>query len=256
MPGVQKGQRVPLSPARKLVGELLRHAKKVPSVPARMVLNLGPLAEARSQCSTKPSWVGMFLKAFALVCQNRPELRRCFMPYPRPHLYEHPESNCTVVVERDWAGEKTVLAAKIRGPENQPLANIDAYLKRFQTAPLETVSDFRQLMRIARQPELVRRFIFWSTLYLSGHARSKRFGTFIISSLGNMGTELVHGLAPLTSYLSFGPIAANGDVTALFVFDHRVLDGRTVARALKELGEALNGPICAELLNRARRVAA
>ena len=37
----RKGIRVPLSPARKMVGELLYHARKVPSLPLSRLLHVG-----------------------------------------------------------------------------------------------------------------------------------------------------------------------------------------------------------------------
>jgi hypothetical protein len=243
----RKGVRLALSPARKMVLELLHHSKKVPTVPLTRSMNVGPLLAARAASPGRPSWVAIFLKAYAIVARDRPELRRTYLPFPWPHLYEHPISECAVLVERDWDGEKAVLAAKIRGPEEQPLAVIDGYMNRFATAPAETISDLRQLMLLGRLPGFVRRWAFWNTLNLSGYVKSKRFGTFMVSSLGSLGVKQVHPIAPLTTYLSIGPIAANGDVTALIVYDHRVMDGRSVARALVELETALNGPMLAEV---------
>lgn len=252
----RKGIRVALSPARKMACELLRHAKKVPSLPLKTTMNLSALAAARAAHPDRPSWIGLFLKAYAHVARQMPELRRCFIPWPRPHLYEHPNSECAVLVEREWLGEKAVLAAKIRCPEEQPLTAIDQHLHTFANSPMEAVSDLRQLTRLARLPALLLRFVFWSTLYLSGFKKSKRFGTFMVSSLGNLGAEQIHPLTPLTTYLSFGPIAADGTVTVLIVYDHRVLDGRTIARALRVLETTLNGPIMAELSGTAARQAA
>ncbi len=252
----RKGIRLPLSPARRLVVELLHHAKKVPSLPLKMPLNVGQLAAARATCESRPSWIGIFLKAFALVARERPELRRVFMPWPRAHLYEHPISECAVLVERDWNGEKAVLAAKLRDPATQSLASIDQHLQQMRTTPFEEQSDMRQLARIARMPGWMRRILFSFGLYTTGRMRAKKFGTFMISTLGDLGAEQCHPIAPMTSYLSFGPIQPNGDVVALLVYDHRVLDGRAVARTLLELGEALNGPILAEIESLARRVAA
>lgn len=256
MANSRKGVRVRMSPARKMVVELLHHAKKVPSLPLKRSMNVAALAVARSQVLTRPSWVALFLKAYALVARDRPELRRCFLPFPWPRLYEHPISECAVLVEREWDGEKAVLAAKIRGPEGQPLDFIDQTMKRFATSDANEVSDLRQLTRLGRLPGFARRWAFWNTLNLSGFTKSKRFGTFMVSSLGNLGVEQIHPLTPLTTYLSFGPIAENGDVTALIVYDHRVLDGRTVAGALVDLEVALNGPILAEVQSQSQRVAA
>ena len=247
MPNSRKGVRLPLSAARKMVVEWLHHAKKIPSLPLKRAMNVGALLAAREAAPQRPSWVALFLKAYAIVARDRPELRRTYIPFPWPHLYEHPISECSVLVERDWDGEKAVLAAKIRGPEEQPLPAIDGFMKRFATAPAQSVSDLRQLTRLGKLPGFARRWAFWNTLNLSGFTKSKRFGTFMVSSLGNFGVEQMHPLTPLTTYLSFGPITANGDVTALIVYDHRVVDGRTVAGALVDLEAALNGPVLAEV---------
>src|SRR5262245_59061670 len=110
----RKGIRLELSPARRLVVELLHHAKKVPSLPLKKQLNIARLLAARSACSARPSWIGMFLKAYSIVAREQPELRRCYVPWPRPHFYEHPTSECAVLIERDWDGEKAVLGAKLR----------------------------------------------------------------------------------------------------------------------------------------------
>ena len=70
-----------------------------------------------------------------------------------------------------------------------------------------------------------------TTLNLSGFKRAKRLGTFTISSLGNLGVEQHHPISPLTTYLTFGPISASGEVNVKIIYDHRVMDGRTVAVA-------------------------
>ena len=53
----------------------------------------------------------------------------------------------------------------------------------------------------------------------------------MVSSLGQFGVEQVFSPMCLTSYLTFGPVAANGDVTVRVVYDHRAMDGREMARA-------------------------
>lgn len=247
MSNSRKGIRVALSPARRIVVELMHHAQKVPSLPLKRTINISALVQARQQCQTRPSWVALFLKAYSIVALNRPELRRAFVGWPWASLYEHPYSVCSVLVERDWKGEKIVLGAKIRAPNEQPVSAIDNHLQRLATAPLETISEFRQLINLGRVPSILRRFVFWNSLHLSGFKKCKRFGTFMVGSLGNLGVEQCHPLTPLTTYLSFGPISATGEVTALLVYDHRVMDGRTVGQALVELESTLNGSILAEL---------
>jgi hypothetical protein len=241
------GTRLRLSPARKLVIEMLHHARKQPSIPVARGMNVGRLAALRREVPAAPSWTALFLRAYALAARTFPELRRAYIPWPRPHLYEHPFSIGAVVVERDLDGEPALLATKVRCPEAAPLDVIQGRLHRCKHAPLETISDFRQLLRLARLPWLLQRFVFWRYLSWSGASRAKRFGTFMVSSYGSLGAEQVHPLTPLTTLLTFGPIGPAGDVVVKVVYDHRVMDGRRVAGALAELERLLQDDLVREV---------
>lgn len=243
----EQGRWIPLSPARKMVMEILHHARKVPSLPLSRMTDVARLADAR-QAGAAVSWTAIFMKAYGLVAQRHPALRQTYMPFPWPHLYEHPFSICTLMIEREHAGETILLPSKIRSPECQPLAAIDSHLRRLRETPIHDIGDFRQWLRVGRLPGFVRRFLFWHTLNLSGFKRAKRFGTFSISSLGSMGVEQHHPMSPLTTYFTFGPISAAGSVDVKLIYDHRVMDGRTVGRVLNDLEETLNTQILEELL--------
>ncbi|MDW8224347.1 MAG: hypothetical protein RMJ82_15500 [Gemmatales bacterium] len=238
---------IPLSPYRKLVIEMLHHARKVPSIPVARRMNLSYLVQARQWCHHKPSWTALFIRAYGLVAVDLPELRRAYMPLPWPHLYEHPFSIASVAVERRIDNEAVLLAAKIHTPERCSLGDIQSHLERFKHAPLEDISDYRQLRRLGRMPGWLRRFFFWQTLTWSGYKRAKRFGTFMVSSYGSLGAEQLHPICPLTTLLTFGPISPDGEVVVKIIYDHRVLDGRRVAAALARLEEMLNTAVRAEL---------
>jgi hypothetical protein len=250
MSEVRKGRRLRLSPARRMVLEILHHGRKVQSLPLGQVMHLANLVAARRTLPVKPSWTAIFLHAYGLLSEQHAVLRRAYIPYPWPQLYEHPHSQCGVIVEREWEGEAVVLAAKIHAPERQSLTDIDCHLRRFGEAPVHSISGFRQMLRFGRLPWFIRRFTFWHSLYLSGKTRAKRFGTFVISSLGNFGVEQYHPVSPLTTYLTFGPISPDGEVMVKIIYDHRVMDGRTVARCLNDLETILNRDIVAELEGR------
>ncbi|HEY0438608.1 MAG TPA: 2-oxo acid dehydrogenase subunit E2, partial [Xanthobacteraceae bacterium] len=64
---------------------------------------------------------------------------------------------------------------------------------------------------------------------------------------GWLGADLLHPVGPWTTLLTYGPLRADGTVEVRIIFDHRVLDGATAARALARLEEVLNGPILDEL---------
>ena len=57
-----------------------------------------------------------------------PELRRAYLGWPWPHLYEHPSNIASVAVARDYWGEPAVLFAHFRSPERQTLADLEARL--------------------------------------------------------------------------------------------------------------------------------
>ena len=255
MPRTPRGTSLPVPAGRRVAAEFLRQSRNVPLVTIRREFSVPGLAAVRAAVNPRVSWVALFAKAYGLAARRHAALRRSWTTFPVDRLYEHPESNCVVLVEREWGGEELVLGGKVRGPETTSLLDINRHINRFQTAPVWTVSDFRQTLRLGRHPGLLRRFLMWSSLHWSGYTRSKRFGTFVVSSLGNFGCDAVDPKVPLTGYLTYGPISADGRVAVHLTFDHRVLDGRQAARALCDMEAFLNTAIVAELRNAAARPA-
>jgi hypothetical protein len=243
----RRGTRIALSPARKMVLELMHHARKVPSLPLSRVINVAALVDARRRSEAPPSWMAVFVRAYGLAAAKHPELRRAFIPWPWPHFYQHSQSECALLIEREWQGEQVVLGARLRGPETQSLAQIDDRLRRFKETPVLEVNYFRKILQIGCLPGFIRRCTLWHSLYLCGYKRAKRMGTFMISSLGNLGVEQHHPLTPLTTYFTFGPIGPDGNVTVKIVYDHRVMDGRCVARSLQTLDEVLQTTLLPEM---------
>jgi pyruvate/2-oxoglutarate dehydrogenase complex dihydrolipoamide acyltransferase (E2) component len=77
--------------------------------------------------------------------------------------------------------------------------------------------------------------------------RPGQFGTFGLSAYSSLGAESLHPLSPLTTTLNYGTIDRDGGVWVRLIYDHRVFDGVTAARALGKLEDVLQGPILAEL---------
>jgi hypothetical protein len=177
------------------------------------------------------------------------------MPLPTPHLYEHPDNIASVAIGRQLEGEDGVLFAHFFRPEDQPLTQLEGHLNRFKTAPINSVSTFRQAWRISQLPLPLRRFMWWAGLNLSGGIRARHLGTFGMSVYSGLGADSLHPLSPLTTTLNYGPIRPNGWVDVRLVYDHRVLDGATVAKALGRLEAVLTGQIMTELTGLARQAA-
>jgi predicted component of type VI protein secretion system len=88
--------------------------------------------------------------------------------------------------------------------------------------------------------------LWWVGLNI-GTQRSNFFGTFALSVYSALGAESLHPLAPLTTVLNYGVIDSDGDVNVRIIYDHRVMDGATVARVLARLEQILNTSILDEI---------
>jgi hypothetical protein len=241
------GRTLPLSRARRFICDLMHQAARVPVAAVRRRMRLAPVVAARQAASPRPGWLAIFLKAYSFVAAARPELRRVYMPLPWPHLYEHPLSIASVAVERQLDDEDTLFFAHFRSPHERGLLEIDADVRRFKEAPIQEIALFRRVQRISRLPGPLRRLLWWGAMNLSGHRRARLLGTFGVSLLGGFGSALHQLTSPVTSTLSYGVIAPDGSVDVYVTFDHRVLDGAPVARALEDLERVLKCEILAEL---------
>jgi len=241
------GRNIPLSTPRRLICDLMHFARKVPTVPVERRMKLGEVVMARRQAEPRPSWCAIFTKALAFVAAARSDLRRAYMTFPWPHLYEHHESVASVAFERQLDDADVVLFAPFRGPENHGLQEIDSWLRHCKESPVEKIPAFRRGLKISKLPLPLRRFIWWFGLNVWGRKRAHYMGTFGVSVYAGLGAASLHPLSPLTTVLNYGVIDANGEVDVRLIYDHRVLDGATVARALEEMERALNCEILAEL---------
>jgi len=241
-----RGRSIPLSLPRRLVSDLLSFAAKMPILPVQRPMQLGPLQAARAACPIRPSWVALFIKGFALTAQEFPELRRVYLEFPRPHLYEYQDSVAALTVERAIGAEPAVLVKRIDGPARLSISQIDEAIRHARTAPIEDVKDFRRALLVARLPQALRRMLIWLGLNVP-RQRPKYFGTFCFTDLSPLGTESLRPLFPATVTLYYGAIAEDGTAVFRAAYDHRALDGATMARALTRLEQLLNGVVAAEL---------
>ena len=79
-----------------------------------------------------------------------------------------------------------------------------------------------------------------------GRKRAQLFGTFQFRSI-RASAESLNPLTPLTTLLNYGPISEDGSVNVRIHYDHRVMDGAKVARALERFEQILNGGVAEEL---------
>jgi hypothetical protein len=250
--GRQRGRNIPLSPMRRLMCDFLHFSKRVPMVAIERRLRISPLVAARRVSEPRPSWFALFSKAYAIVCEGRHELRRCYLPFPRARLYEHPGSVASLAIARPVNGQDEVMFIQLKRPERLPIADIDEQIRQARTEPLESLRTYRRQLQLARLPALLRRMVWRIGLYVRGSWRARYFGTFGITGVAALGSTSLHTLSPLTTTLTYGVIEPDGSVLVRLFYDHRVLDGVQPAEALRELEETLNGVIAQELKDAAR----
>jgi hypothetical protein len=241
------GRSVPLSLPRRFICDLLHFARKVPTVPVERRMNLAAVVAARAAAAPRPSWCAIFTKAYALVAAGRPELRRSYLAFPTPRLYEHPVNVASVAVERRFGDEDAVFFGHVRRPEDRTLTDLDLKLRRLKEHPVESIGAFRQALRISSLPRPLRRLVWWFGLNVWGRKRAHFMGTFAVSVYSGYGASSLHPLSPLTTVLNYGVIDPGGNVAVRLIYDHRVLDGAAVARALEEMERVLQGEVLAEL---------
>jgi pyruvate/2-oxoglutarate dehydrogenase complex dihydrolipoamide acyltransferase (E2) component len=248
------GRSFPVSPFRRLVADLMHFGQKVPAVTVERRMDLSPLIAARAAAPTSPSWTALFAKAYAILGRDHPELRRSYMRFPWPRLYEHPHSIVALNVERRLPGEDIILFCLIRSPENRTLAELDAIVRHHKDAPVEELRPYQRSLALSRVPSPLRRWFWWSALNICGRRRCHNFGTFSISSVASQGAGLLHVIPVLTTSVHYGLFDANGRLDVRITLDHRVMDGATGARILADFESILTGPIVQELVDSSQTV--
>ena len=243
------GHYLSLPGPRKFIGDLVHFARRIPSAPvARSIDHFGPFRGAGSASGAAFVVMRFYEGLRTGGSRSTLPLRRSLLEFPWPRLYEHPWMNCAMAIERVYQGEEGVFVGIFRAPEQQTLSQLQEAVAWYKNETLEKVGFYRMALRFSKAPTPLRRLLWWGTLNISGFKRSKRFGTFGLSSYGALGAEQIHPISPLTTTLTYGPIDPDtGRVIVKLIYDHRVLDGAYVARRLRDLEDVLNGPILDEL---------
>jgi hypothetical protein len=241
-----RGRALKISASRRLVGDLMRFSMGIPRVTVQRQMNLAPLLAARNSRSQRVSWTVLFLKGYGLLAREVPEFRRAYVKFPRPHFYEYPKSVASVACEREHEGERVVLLATVKHPESRSIGNLQETIDATRAEPVPAIKQFRRALSFARLPGPLRWILMWFGLNLP-RRRLRHFGTFQLSVYSGLGAESFNPLTPLTTLLNWGPISDDGTVNVRILYDHRVMDGATVARALVRFEAILNGDIASEV---------
>ena len=233
--------------SRRLVNDLLAYWRHVPAVSHYRRLHIPTLAATRSAAMRRISWPVLFMKAHALVAAETPELRRLYLGWPYPRLYEHPTSACRMTVSREIAGDNAVLMSRTFDVEAKSLAELDDEIRYLATAPLEEIDLFQRQIRFSRVPTPLRRLAWWVAANFRGPMRVNFLGTFMVTTVSKWGGVSLTPPVISNATLSFGPVESDNGVDVYLIYDHRVFDGALNAQAMVRLEEILETTIAEEL---------
>jgi hypothetical protein len=240
---------VRLSLPRLWMRDLVHFGSKAKVVGGATSLRVADVAMARRNQQPLISWNAILTKAIALTAQKWPQLKRAYIPFPWPHLYEHPNCVVSLVLEREWQGEHSVFFDQIHAPEHKSLREIDYELAGMKRSKVEAVGAFRRLIRITRYPQPLRRMIWRIALYGSGRLKSRYFGTFSLNSLASRRLRTTQSTTLVSISFEYSPIESEGQMPVQIFIDHRVIDGVAVHRLCTDLQSVLDHDIVAELNN-------
>lgn len=241
-----KGRRISLSVPRRIVSDLMYFSSGIPWIVVEKEFDLARVSKAREGNAGRPGWTALFVKAYAVVSQEMAQLRRVYVKLPWPHLYEYSNCSAAVAVNRLYGDEEGLAFVHIGSPAERSLRAINEKIRTSRTSSLESDLKLSRMARAAKLPLLLRRPLWWLAINLP-FAREKLFGTFGISAIAASGAEILQLRTMQTTALTYGPADSGGKLKMRLVFDHRVIDAKTAAKALTRLEEVLNGQIAEEL---------
>lgn len=245
MPSSERSRRLGLSRSRRLTIDVLHYHRRMPTCAHDRQCDLSRLAELRSRLVVRISWSLLFIKAFAVVAEKHRVLRQTYIDWPWPHVLEEPDSIAMLATQREYRGEPWLFWSRFMQPARCSLAEMQQSLERFQTEPIKKI--FQRQWQLSGFPTFVRRCFWWWILNIAVGKRAERVGTFFLTTLAGKGVEIQDPPAFLTSNLTYGPLDKHGRCRVTISYDHRLMDGSTVADCLIELEQTLNGEIAEEL---------
>jgi len=231
--------------SRRLTLDVLHFHRQVDTCAHDRQFDLSKIAGLRSRLPVRISWAVLFIKAFGVVAANRPVLRQTFQRWPWPHIYQHAHNVAMLATHRIHQDEPWVFLSRFEKPEERTLINLQTSLDSCLTEPVTKA--FRQQWELSGLPTFLRRMFWWWTLNVALGKRAHRAGTFFFTTLAGKGVEIQDPPSFFTSNLTYGPLDEKNRSRVTMSYDHRLMDGSTVADCLIELEAVLNGSISDEL---------
>ena len=206
---------VPLSPTRRAIAARLTEVAAIPQVTTFRTIDCSALETHRESLRVSP--LPVFVKALAEVCR------------------EHPELNSS------WDGERILLFPEIRvgiATDTERGLMVPVLADVGSLGITEIAAEIARLAEAARSNTLSRDDVVGATIAVTNTGSyGSEFGTPLLNP-GHAVTIALGVIEPRALVVD-GVVEARPACTLSLTFDHRVLDGATVGRALGALVELL-----------------
>ena len=150
---MKRGKSVPISLGRRLLIEHCHFSDATQKGVIKRRISIGPMMAAL-ECAAlndaKPPLPLIFIKAFAIVAKDMPQLRWSYVKLPWPQFYEHSISNGVMPITRILDGEEIVMMAQFPDPAATALPLLIDALAHMKTAPIREIKSFKRALNIAQ----------------------------------------------------------------------------------------------------------
>ncbi|MSQ04279.1 MAG: hypothetical protein EXR71_20765 [Myxococcales bacterium] len=251
---------VPTTKHRQVVNDLLDRARihhaSVNATAEYDVTDLRVRLRAARRGGAAASLTSYLVKATASLLREQPDLNQHLFVswWGRRRVVRFEDIHCTLIVARRHEGQDLLFPLVVRHADRLSIGEIEAIVHHHKTAPLAELEQMQALERVKRTPRI-------GLKLFSLRARSdpafylRTFGTYGLSSLvrqrghGIAGATVANtGVAFLPGSLRALPRVVDGQIVARdvlsvgFVFDHYLLDGVAMVRAVEGLARYLERP--------------
>jgi pyruvate/2-oxoglutarate dehydrogenase complex dihydrolipoamide acyltransferase (E2) component len=246
---------------REAVGDLMARARKFHMpISATSELDVTELRARleRERERGRPIGLAAYLTAAtAKLVASQPRLNHHLFTdaFGRRREVAFDQISCTVIVQRKSpSGEDILFPLVLRGTDRLGVDAIHARIREHKQMDLEELPQFKDLQKVKKMPRLALR-------WFSFKARSdpdfylKYFGTYGLSSLVSYGgsgftmsTIANTAVAFFPATIKDRPVVVRGEVVPRtimnfgFVFDHYLIDGLDMTRAIEGLREVVEDP--------------
>jgi len=245
---MEKPKRIKLSNGRRLVDEVIRSGGKMTMATYARDFDLTELCKLRKRAKPRIDWNVIYMKAYAIIARDFPQLRQCYVGFPWPYAYQYEKNVALITLSREHDGEDRLLFARFNQPEGDSLVELQRKFDSLRRSPVLEVKQFRKQIRFANLPYPVRRLTWWMLFNLFPRKRLNIFGTFGMTISRFRDAHLTtNALGPNTTILGIDVLPTNGIARFTLTFDHQILDGAPVLNLIHSVYQTLTGAIADEL---------